>query len=236
MAKKKNKRRADYKAPAAAAGKSSAKTPAEASTKQQARAVPARPSGNRAASRRGETASALSWWLLGGGIAAVVVAVIVFSSIGGESQEGVTDATSWELPALVDDNDPDGDGQINLADFRGTPVVLNFFASWCTACEAELPLFRQASDDFEGEIQVLFINSNETGNWEPMAERTGIMDQILIDDIGGSRNNGLYRSLGGTGGMPLTAWYDADGNLTNVRPGQYDGNGLYTAIEAAIGS
>ncbi len=98
-----------------------------------------------------------------------------------------------------------------MAEFRGTPVVLNFFASWCVSCDRELPLFRQAVDDFGDDVQILFINSNETGNWRPMAERNGIDDQILIDDTGGSNNIGLYRSLGGTGGMLLTAFYDTDG-------------------------
>ncbi len=139
MANKKNRRRSDYQAPKQSAKAQAAK--AEARPKKDA-AVPERPS------RRQARSGTASWWLLGGGIVAVVTAVIVLSIVLGEDQTGVTDSTAWDLPALVDDNDPDGDGRVTLAEFQGTPVVLNFFASWCTNCERELPVFRRAADDF----------------------------------------------------------------------------------------
>ncbi len=219
MAKKKAKHRSTYQAP------------------KGARHVPgtekaAPPPRSRAASGPGGT---LSWWLLGGGVVAVVVVVVVLSAVLGEDQTGITDADGWDLPVLDGENDPDGDGRITLAEFAGTPLVVNFFASWCVSCDRELPLFRQAIDDFAGEVQIVFVNSNETGNWRPMAERNGIDDQILIDDIGGSRNNGLYRSLGGTGGMPITAFYDATGELVTVFPGELDATRLYRSIESLVG-
>lgn len=192
--------------------------------------MPDRPA--RAARQRGNS----SWWLLGGGIVGIIVLIVVLSSVLGEDQTGVTTASSWDLPALDEDNDPDGDGRVTLAEFEGKPVVLNFFASWCVSCDRELPIFRQAIDDFGDDVQVLFVNSNETGNWRPMAERGGIDDQILVDDIGGNRNNGLYRSLGGTGGMPLTAFYDADGQVVDVFPGEFDASRLYGAIRELVGA
>lgn len=221
MASKKNKkqRRADYQAPK----KSATATAAQPRVKQPT-AVPNRPSG------RTPRGGALSWWLLGGGIVGVVALVIALSIALGDSQSGETDATAWDLPALDVDNDPDGDGRVTLSEFEGKPLVLNFFASWCTSCDRELPIFRQAVDDFAEDVQIVFVNSNETGNWRPMAERNGIDDQVLIDDIGGSNNNGLYRSLGGTGGMPITAFYDAEGNVFDVVIGEFNSTALYEAL------
>jgi len=224
VAKKKANRRANYQAPPP-----SAKAPNRAGAKvaDTSTSVPSRPS----RSQRHRSAT-LSWWLLGGGIVAVIALIVVLTSVLGEDQTGVTDREGWDLPALDADNDPDGDGRVTLAEFQGTPVVLNFFASWCVSCDRELPIFRQAVDAFGDDVQVLFINSNETGNWRPMVERAGIDDQILIDDIGGNRNNGLYRSLGGSGGLPLTAFYDAGGNVVDVFPGEFDANSLYSAIQS----
>ena len=93
---------------------------------------------------------------------------------------------------------------------------MNFFASWCTACDDELPAFRDTALGLEGEVDFVFVNSNETGGWEDMAERNEITQFTLVQDIEGTRRNGLYRSLRGTGSMPITAFYDADGNLVDV--------------------
>ena len=231
MANKKKstgKRRSDYQAPKqSAAAKTKSEDRARAKEERRAAAVPDRPSQRRAN-------STLSWWLLGGGIAAIVALVVVLSVVTGENQTGVTDADAWDLPALDADNDPDGDGRITLAEFEGKPLVVNFFASWCVSCDRELPIFRQAVDEFGDDVQIAFINSNETGNWRPMAERNGIDDQILIDDIGGGNNNGLYRSLGGTGGMPITAFYDAEGNLFDVVQGEFNATALYAALMQLI--
>lgn len=230
MAKNKNRRRADYQAP-----KKSESAQEKARKRAEAKATPPAAAERQVPARRGGGTSNLSWWLLGGGIVAVVALVIVLSIVTAENQTGVTDAEAWDLPALVDENDPDGDGRITLAEFNGTPVVLNFFASWCVNCERELPVFRAAADTFEGELQMLFINSNETGNWRSMAEDTGIDDQILIDDIGGSNNNGLHRALGGTGSLPMTAFYDADGNVVDIVRGELNAAQLWERIGTLYG-
>jgi thiol-disulfide isomerase/thioredoxin len=161
----------------------------------------------------------------------LVGAIAILPSLLGGDEVGVTDAEAWDLPALDGTVVGPIDGRLKLADYAGTPVVLNFFASWCTACEAELPRFRTAAEFFDGEIEFIFVNANDTGNWRPMAERTGILDQPLMRDINGSNDNGLYRSLGGPGGMPLTAFYDADGNVLQVDPGEMSGDALQSRLQ-----
>jgi thiol-disulfide isomerase/thioredoxin len=156
--------------------------------------------------------SGTKWLLAAVGFAVVaVVAVIAFTG-GGENDPGSTEATTFDLPAIK------GDERIRLADFRGNPVVVNFFASWCTACDAELPGFAELSRELEGKVSFIGVNSLETGDAMLMPERHGITWWPLARDTGGRNGSGLHAALGGRG-MPITAFYDAGGSLIHVDGG-----------------
>lgn len=179
--------------------------------------------------------------LMFAGIGAVVALVFGFAVLSADDDAvGETDSAAWDLPVIDDEIDGPGvnddDGRVTLAEFSGKPVVVNFFASWCTSCENELPMFRAAVDQFDDEVDFVFVNSTETGNWRPMAERTGIIDQTILTDIGGSNRNGLYRDLGGTGGLPMTAFYDAEGNLIgDAILGEFNAASLLAALDEFYG-
>lgn len=175
--------------------------------------------------KRGATTAAV---LVAGLVIIVgVVALAVRSSTGGGS--GKTSSTAFDLPRL------NGKGRVRLADYAGRATVVNFFASWCTACNDELPGFKAAADSFQGRVNFIFVNSNETGDWRGMAEGTGIIDQTLAEDVGGSQRNGLYESLGGTGGMPITAFYDAKGKVITVSYGALLGGALPRQLQQLYG-
>ncbi len=161
--------------------------------------------------------SARAQWGLIVGVGVLIIGAMVLNGVrdaADDGGEGVVAAEAFDLPALDDDDNPDN--RIRLADFEGTPTVVNFFASWCVACDDELPAFREAALALEGEVDFIFVNSNETGNWRPMVENNKIEGFPLGKDIQGIRRNGLYRSLGGAQGMPISAFYDAQGNLVDT--------------------
>ena len=163
--------------------------------------------------------SATAQWALIGLVGAVILGVFVLlpaiTDAADDGGPGNVTTAAFDLPVLDDQDNPDN--RVRISDFDGTPTVVNFFASWCTACEDELPAFRDTALALEGEVDFIFVNSNETGDWEPMAERTGIRDGFVIaQDIQGLSGNGLYRSLGGTNAMPITAFYDGNGNLVDT--------------------
>lgn len=75
-------------------------------------------------------------------------------------------APGFELPVLAA-GDPGeqlqgawraaaADGRVGLTELRGTPVVLNFWASWCDPCQAEAPVLRRGADRWR-EQGVLFL-------------------------------------------------------------------------------
>ncbi len=169
--------------------------------------------------------------IVGGAVSLIAGGILVAAVLFGGSDTGITTSTAWDLPALQGDTDGDGeDDRFTLEEFAGQPLVVNFFASWCTNCENELPRFKFVDEQFADRLNVVYVNSNETGDWEPMAERTGILDGRLIKDINGSNGNGLYRSLGGTGGMPLTAFYDAEGTVVHIDRGELSSEELQVRL------
>ncbi|GAC1608271.1 MAG: hypothetical protein NVS3B26_04500 [Mycobacteriales bacterium] len=162
----------------------------------------------RAASRRKQTRLAL----VAGG--AAVVSVVAFLAFRGSSPgSGVTTPTAFSLPAL------NGTGQVALADFRGKPTVVNFFASWCSACDRELPGFKAEADALKGKVTFIGVDSLETGDKNFMPNRHHLVGSFaaLAQDVAGANGSGLHDALGGGNSMPLTAFYDANGTLLDVQ-------------------
>jgi peroxiredoxin len=51
---------------------------------------------------------------------------------------------------------------ISLSDFRGQPVLINFWATWCPPCRAEIPALESAWRDLEGQAVVLGVDVQES--------------------------------------------------------------------------
>ena len=67
-----------------------------------------------------------------------------------------TVAPGFSLPSLA------GTSSISLASFRGKPVIVNFFASWCRDCRAELGAMATVARTAKGRVAVVGVDSNET--------------------------------------------------------------------------
>jgi len=187
-------------APAPAAGKRRA-----TAWPKQGRAAAAR----QAAARRKLRAAVISVAVL------ILVGVGVLAFRGGSPTQGaVTNPAAFSLPAL------NGSGWVRLAHYRGKPVVVNFFASWCTECQAELPGFRQEAIALTGKVIFIGVNSLETGdrNFLPSLFHLAGAFAALARDAGPD-GNGLHAALGGGNTMPLTAFYGAGGRLLDVERG-----------------
>ena len=195
---------------------------------------PEKPAERRSASRQTQVRKAhrrrrLTVWAVSmTGVAIIALVAVLAISTSSSDDTGSTEADGFDLPAL------EGEGRVRLADFAGQPVVVNFFASWCTACDAELPGFSAISRELEGEVTFVGVNALETGDPMVMPERHDITWWPLARDTGGRQGSGLHESLGGRG-MPITAFYDAEGNLLHVDGGALPEPALRDRLEQLYG-
>jgi thiol-disulfide isomerase/thioredoxin len=125
-------------------------------------------------------------------------------------------------------NDPDG-GEMSVADFRGVPVLVNLWASWCAPCVKELPtldkLARSHRDD--GQLGVIAV-SQDSG---PHASVVAFLDKLKIGDLGAYQDSkmALSGALGPDTVLPTSILYDAKGNEVWRYVGDLD----WTSPEAA---
>ena len=74
-------------------------------------------------------------------------------------ESGAEESGAEELVLAPDFTVYDADGNaVNLSDFFGKPIVLNFWASWCGPCQMDMPAFHEAYLTYGEEVQFLMIN------------------------------------------------------------------------------
>jgi len=161
----------------------------------------------------------------------VAVGIAVALTRGGSAPAAAysTSPSAWTLPRLA------GGGHAALADFRGRPLVVDFFASWCTACRQELPELLGVSRSTGGQVTFVGVDSEENGNGLALAQETGITTWPLVRDVGGSQQSGLRDALESIPGMPITAFYDSHGHLLTVRLGALSADALRAQLHQLYG-
>jgi len=89
-----------------------------------------------------------------------------------------------------------GGQKVSLSDFKGKAVILNFFASWCPPCRAEIPDFIELEKAY-GDKGFTFIGVSLTDGQDSknFAQKTGINYPVLVDDGKVSVLYGPVRSI-----------------------------------------
>ena len=161
-----------------------------------------------------------------------VVGALAFGGSGSSPDERYSaDPEAFVLPGLLDETET-----VALADHLGTPVVVNFFASWCVYCNEELPGFVQVATATAGEVDFIGVDSGDPGDGVAMAERFDLAGAgfALAEDVGTEPPSDLWASYGSQG-LPVTAFYDASGTLVDFSGGMLTQDELEQRIEANFG-
>jgi thiol-disulfide isomerase/thioredoxin len=155
----------------------------------------------------------------------VPVAALADGASPGTSEIGPGNFSPFDppLPAPIENFEDALGGKVHLADFRGKVVVLNFWASWCPPCVAEMPTLDQLQANFgAADLAVIAISLDREGikKAAPFYRNTGIRNLKLYTD----RLGDLFHELEGAA-LPTTFILDREGRVVAVYVGQADWSG-----------
>ena len=100
---------------------------------------------------------------------------------------------------------------------RGTPVVVNKWASWCGPCRLEFPFFRKQAEKREGEVVFLGVNSNDSRS---EAEKFLKDEPVPFKHFEDPKLE-IAAAMNAVQAFPSTAFYDSKGKLAFVHQGGY---------------
>lgn len=131
------------------------------------------------------------------------------------------EAPDFELKTL------DGE-KVRLTDFRGKPVLLSFWASWCGPCRRELPELGALHDEYAKKgLVILGVNDEGKGTAKKFAEKIFLPFPTLDDS--GEKVHRLYRVQA----IPTLFLIDRDGKIVRFLRGGRETEALRAALAGA---
>mgnify|MGYP000685660661 CR=1 FL=1 len=108
---------------------------------------------------------------------------------------------------------------IDLTQYKGKAVFINFWATWCPPCVEELPMLDAFSREHTGKgFQVLALAIDQPSAVRRFLERQALGFPVGLAGLGGTE---LARSLGNeTGSLPFSVFFAADGRVLAKKLGQ----------------
>jgi thiol-disulfide isomerase/thioredoxin len=105
-----------------------------------------------------------------------------------------------------------------ISQWKGKPLIINFWATWCGPCREEIPEFIALQKQYSGKVQFLGIAIDEVKDVAIFAQQYGINYPSLIGEANAME---LMRKEGNQlGGLPFTAIYNAKGERIAIELGR----------------
>lgn len=163
-------------------------------------------------------------------VAAGLLALVVGAGVGWMRTVPATDTPLEAIWAAKFDDL--GGKPFALADLKGRPLVLNFWATWCGPCKEEMPDFqRLAASDLGKSVKIVGIGIDNSANMQAFAQQMGISYTLLAGGPGGLD---LLKTLGNSvGGLPFTLVIDAHGKVVLKKLGRVSADELQKAAATA---
>ncbi len=155
-----------------------------------------------------------------------------FAANGPQVQEPKTASRASE--ALFALTLPDANGvATSLARWKGSALVVNFWATWCAPCVAEMPDLQQLRDQYAPRgAEILGIGIDNAQAIAEFGKRLGITYPLLVGGYGATE---LARQFGNAnGGLPFTVVLDRAGAVRSTQIGRIRAENLRSIIETAL--
>lgn len=108
----------------------------------------------------------------------------------------------------------------------GTPLVINFWASWCAPCRAEMPAFEQVHQELGDQVRIVGVTDEDDHDASTKAaDAAGVTYPLLVDE-----DQTLLTDLK-ISGLPGTVFVDADGKVIGRHLGALTEADLLKEIE-----
>jgi peroxiredoxin len=153
-------------------------------------------------------------------LTAILVTLIVLGSIitSCQSNEGATVAP--EVGKIAPDfqfQGPDDDQATSLSDLKGEPVLINFWATWCSPCAYEMPYLQQIYDEWQAKgLVLLAINIGESSSQvAEFMQNHGLSFPVLLDSEGNIAQQYGIRYI------PTSFFIGKDGIIKDIKSGAF---------------
>ncbi|MEI6603341.1 MAG: TlpA disulfide reductase family protein [Clostridia bacterium] len=168
-------------------------------------------------------------WVLA--IALVIVAIVVTSTQPGNKSSSPTTPGNQQTSQLEKATDftlKDLAGNdVSLHDFIGKPVYVNFFATWCPPCRAEMPDIEKMYQKYKSKgLVVLAVDLKEdNATVQDFVTQNGLTFKVLLDQ------NDVTKKGYDTTYIPVSVFIDKAGNIVGQRSGGLDAGEMESYLQ-----
>lgn len=101
-----------------------------------------------------------------------------------------------------------------LGEQRGRPIVMNFWATWCPPCRAEIPFFQEAARKYNGQVSIIGVDDGEPAQLvSSFVREFGMTYPVPLDED--SAVSRQYR----VNSLPTTFFIDREGVIRHIHIG-----------------
>ena len=126
-----------------------------------------------------------------------------------------------------------GRAKVNIDDYLGKTVVLNFWGTWCPPCRGELPHFDEVAEECADSVTVITVHTNYDIEYAPTYIYEYYVDSKILF-AKDTANDGYYTAINpGENSYPITVILNKDGIIVNRLIGAITKEKLVSEIEKA---